>query len=57
MAVGPDVIVLVVRVSTAAQVEPLVAVAGMVGNEIHDEVQSCRRKRSWRGERLPSPPV
>lgn len=40
VAVGPDVVILVVRVSGAAQVEPVMLVAGVVGNEIHDQIQT-----------------
>lgn len=40
VAVGPDVVILVVRVSGAAQVEPVMLVAGVVGDEIHDQIQT-----------------
>lgn len=40
VAVGPDVVILIVRVSGPAQVEPGMLVAGVIGNEIHDQTQT-----------------
>lgn len=37
-AVGPDVVILVVRVSGPAQVEPAVLVTGVIGDEVHDHL-------------------
>lgn len=40
IAVGPDVVILVVRISSPAQVEPAVSVTGVIGNEIHDQLHT-----------------
>ena len=40
VAVSPEVVVFVVLVSAAAQVKPAVAVTGVVGNKVHDQLQS-----------------
>ena len=45
IAVSPDVVILIVRISSAAQVEPAVSVAGVIGNEFHDQLQTWWKQR------------
>lgn len=40
VAVGPDVVIFILRVSGLAQDEPGMAVTGVIGNEIHDQIQT-----------------
>lgn len=44
VAVSPHIVVLVVRISSAAQVEPAVFVTGVIGNKIHDQLQSWSKQ-------------
>lgn len=45
IAVSPDVVIFVVRISGPAQVEPPVTVTGVIRNEIHDQIQPCGKQR------------
>lgn len=45
VAVGPDVVIFIVRVSGPAQVEPGMPVTGVIGNKIHDEIQTWWKQK------------
>lgn len=45
IAISPDVVIFVVRISDPAQVEPPVSVTGVIRNEIHDQIQPCGKQR------------
>lgn len=45
IAISPDVVILVVRISGPAQVEPPVSITGVIRNEIHDQIQPCGKQR------------